>query len=292
MSKTNMRTEEGREVANRTYFVTLANTRFSLLRVPMMAFITAFVLGVALIPLVSMIFFHRYEGFFPLFWAHIVVIGFSFLVWVLSAFRGWIFRFQVLATSLMGFFAFMLVYASCFLFISIGSSVDDPLGGQMVALDRLALLGVLGFFWLCGAFVVHVVLLRKRLRVGHSAQRTVGNLIAVSRVSRYKTAWITFGVIMVGGNIATRNQYVPMTIGVLGLLFLASVMPSLPVEFAYLAFLKSKDHRYWEKRPPQKVEKQERRSRLRTILKWFLVFIAFNLLMLILTLMARWGVWG
>ena len=280
-------TEREREVANRTYFVTFANTRGSLLRVPMMAFVTVFVLGLDTYFLRAMVFYNGYSMLLPLLYVHLVVIGFSLVVWVLSAFRGWMFRFQVFATNLMGFFATIWVYSLCFMALM----VQSPTGSTFVR-ERLVVLGVVGLVLVCGAFVVHVVLLRKRLRVGHSAQRTVGNLIAVSRVSRYKTAWITFGVIMVGGNIAARGQYVPMTIGVLGLLVFASVMPSLPVEFAYLAFLKSKDHRYWEKRPPQKVEKQERRSRLRTILKWFLVFIAFNLLMLILTLMAKWGVWG
>lgn len=45
-------------------------------------------------------------------------------------------------------------------------------------------------------------------------------------------------------NIVTQGQYLTNTVGMLALLTFVVVMPSLPVELTYLAYLKSKDREY------------------------------------------------
>ena len=292
MSNKKLTAERERDVANRTYFVTLANTRFSLLRLPMMAFITAIVLGLDTYWLWSVVRYDGHVALLPLLHVHLWVIAFSLLAWMLSAFRGWVFRFQVFSTSLMGFFSVSgWIYAVSFMALLIASMVQTATGSTFPS-ERLALFGLLGFLWVCGAFVVHVVLLRKRLREGYSAERTMGNVVAASRVYKSKSLWIIFAVVVIVPNILTQGEYVTMTLGVLILLFLASVCPGLTVEFAYLAFLKSKNRQYWERRPSRQVEKKERRSVVRGIVKWGVIFLAFNLVLFVLTLLSKWGVWG
>jgi hypothetical protein len=61
---------------------------------------------------------------------------------------------------------------------------------------------------------------------------------------------------------------------VLGFLLFASVTTSLPVEFAYLTYLKSRDKKYWERRPPkQTIEKAAVVRGLKKFGKWALIVI-------------------
>ena len=269
--------ERARDEANRDYFVTLANSRFSVSRLPLMAFMTAVGLGLGLILWASVIFYHGHEKLLPVFVLHLVVIGISLLIWVLTAFRWWVYRYQVLSASLMwGFSVVGWVYAWCFNAVGIAATVDDPSGGDMVDTTRMSVFAIVGFAYVCGAAVVHVLLLRKRLREGHSIERTLGNLGAVPKVFRRKSLWIIFAVVVIGPNVLTLGKYAYLTVGVVMFLLFASVLPSLPVEFAYLVYLKSRDRTYWEKRPPKRVIK--RAKVVRVLWKtdmWIVIVLAF-----------------
>lgn len=270
--------ERTRETANLDYFLSLANSRASLTALPGMAVVTAALLGLCMIPVTSMVFFSGHHlDLLPLFHAQLWAIGFSILVGVLSAFKSWVFRFQVFASSLSVLFALIgWVYALCFLALGIASFVNDPayFGGAMVSRDRLTLLSAVGCLYVCGAVCVHVLLLRKRLREGHSAKRTLGNLVAASSVYSSKSVWIIFGAAVIVPNVLTEGEYVMLTFGILGFLLFASVTTSLPVEFAYLTYLKSRDRKYWEERPPKEViEKAGVVRGLKKFGKWALIVI-------------------
>ena len=281
--------ERERKKANEQYFLSLADSRASLTSLPMMGLVTAFLLGLDLALVCSMVFYgeHHLE-LLPLFYAHLVVIGFSFVVCVVSAFQGWVYRFQVFSSGLMTLFALIgWVYALCFMALGIASLVPDTLwgsaGGVMVSGERLALFSVIGFVYVCGAFVVHVLLLRHRLRVGHSEKRTMGNFLAASSAYSSKSLWIIFVVALVGPNVLTGGEYLFVTVG--GLLFLvfASVCPSLPVEFGYLAYLKSQDRKYWEQRPPKIVTSRAQKIRaLKKVGKVLLIIIAVIVVLAVL----------
>jgi len=87
------------------------------------------------------------------------------------------FRFQVFFTGAMALLAALgWVYAICFMMLSIASMVSGPPGSAVFSLPRLTVMGVGGAVVVLVASVVHVLLLRRRLRDGHSAERTMGNL--------------------------------------------------------------------------------------------------------------------
>ena len=133
--------------------------------------------------------------------------------------------------------------------------------------------------YLCGAILVHVLLLRKRLLEGHSEKRTMGNYLAASSVYSSKSLWIIFGVAVIGPNLLTGGRYVLVTLGALMFLVFASAFTSLPVEIGYLTYLKSRDKKYWEERPPKIVvpraqKRAQRTAALKKVAKWLLAVLA------------------
>lgn len=275
------RAERERDEANYQYFVSLAESRASLTNLPMMAFLTAIMLGLVAAPIGSMVYFGEHRtGLLPLFLAHLVMIGFSMLLLVATLFQSWVFRYQVLASGLSVFFAVVgWVYALSALALCIAATVPDPKwafkGGVMVSGERLALFALIGSLYVAGATVVHVLLLRKRLREGHSEERTMGNYLAASSVYSSKSLWIIFAVAVIGPNLLTGGRYVLVTVGTLLFLLFASVLTSLPVEFGYLTYLKARDKKYWERRPPKIVVSRARKiAVLKKVGMWVFIVIA------------------
>jgi hypothetical protein len=190
---------------------------------------------------------------------------------VLSVFKRLIYRFQVLFSTVMTALAGGLVYSACMLFLPY--AVYSPTAGKDFVTTLFNIVGVCTVVLLAGTTVVHVFLVRHRLRVGHSQNRTIGNLVAVSGSNRSKIYLITFGVALVVPNVLTLGQYFLNTVCMVGLVFLACVTPSLPVEFAYLAYLKSKDRVYWEGRP-RPMPRRERIRLAKKVSMWVLIAAA------------------
>ena len=257
--------ERERRKANEQYFLSLADSRASLTSLPMMGLLTAFLMGLVLPFLWSLVFYAGYQELSLLFYAHLVVIGFSLVVCVVSAFRGWVFRYQVFSSSLTVFFTIVWVYTLCLAAIFMATMDVGVLGDSEFSSTRLETAGVFGSLYVCGAFVVHVLLLRHRLRVGHSQKRMMGNYLAASSVYSSKSLWIIFVFALIVPNFLTGGEYILVTFGGLGFLLFASVCPSLPVEFGYLTYLKARDRKYWEQRPPKVVV--ERAQKIRTLKK-------------------------
>ncbi|MEE8737732.1 MAG: hypothetical protein SOI66_02335, partial [Bifidobacterium sp.] len=93
--------------------------------------------------------------------------------------------------------------------------------------------------------VANGVLLRHRLRVGFSQERTNGNFMATSKIHVSKSFWIIFAVTMIVPNLLTQGEYLINIFGWCGVLLFSVVFPSPIVEFSYLAYLKAKDKKYW-----------------------------------------------
>jgi hypothetical protein len=103
----------------------------------------------------------------------------------------------------------------------------------------------------------------------------MGNYLAASSVYSSKSLWIIFAVAVIGPNVLTGGRYVLVTVGLLLFLLFASVLTSLPVEFGYLTYLKSRDKKYWEERPPKIVMKRAQKiAVLKKIGKWVLITLA------------------
>ncbi|GAB3575470.1 hypothetical protein GCM10027406_07010 [Leifsonia lichenia] len=265
--------ERERVAANETYFIVLAESRASLVNLPVIAFVNALFLGfITLMAGATATVPGSHQGFFGvLFCAHLVLLAFSALVLLLTFLRPLIFRVQVLFSGVMAVCAAVMVYALCFVGIAMVVHVDRA-GNTVLDVALFPVVGVIGLLYICGATVVHVLLLRKRLREGHSEARTLGNLGAASSLYSSKSMWFIFAAVTVIPNILTQGQYLVQTLGVILFLFLAAVTPSLPVEFSYLAYLKSRDKRYWEVRPRKRRKKGRAHAVFKKIGMWVGIF--------------------
>jgi len=253
--------------ANRAYFQALANTRGSIAMLPALAGPTIVVLFAANVgPLNAPSAFEGYGVLSSLSAINVVLIWTSAICLLLSVLlKGVSYRAQVLSSMVMAGMAVILVYCLCLLALAI-ATLSQARGEQFYA-TLFSTVGIITVVIVAGSTSVHVLLLRRRLRIGHSEKRTMGNFLAVSRSNRSTMFWIAFGLVAVVSNVVTSGQYLVNTAGALGLLLFACVIPSLPVEFAYLAYLKSKDRDYWE-RPPRPVAKEVRLRLARKIILW------------------------
>lgn len=243
--------------ANRAYFMVLADTRGSLGTLSVLAIVSAFILGIGSIGPLNASNFPGYEFFSHLDNAHLMIIWMCAGFVLLSMFKKLTYRFQVFFTAAMAVMAAGSVYAMCLMAATIAAIPHTRDIHLFVVL--FTIFGLIAVVLVAGSIVVHVLLLRHRLRVGHSEARTIGNIVAVSRANRSKTFWIILAVVAVVPNVVTFGQYLGNSLGVIGLIVFVCVTPSLPVEFAYLAYLKSKDRAYWEARPAPR----SKRERLR-----------------------------
>jgi hypothetical protein len=258
--------------ANRVYFLVLANTRGSLSMFPALAGPILFVLVVVNVsPLNAPSTYKGYEVLSFLAGVNVVIIWICAFFLILSMFKKLTYRFQVFSSTVMAGMAVGLVYTICLMTLTI-ATLHRSRGEQFYA-TLFNVVGLVAVALVAGATVVHVLLLRRRLRVGHSEKRTIGNYLAVSGSNRSKMFWIIVGAVAVVPNVLTQGQYLTNSFGVLALIFFAFVMPSLQVEFAYLAYLKSKDRVYWEKLP-RRSSKKERLGLVRKVVMWVLGIIA------------------
>lgn len=254
--------------ANRVYFRALANTRASMGNLSGLAILTVVLLAVVnLGPLNVPSGFRGYEILSYVAVADFVVICISVTVAVLAVIKSLLYRFQVFFSAVMGVMAACLVYSICLLALPFVTLLQAR--GEALHATAFAIGGLITLALLAASTSVHVWLLRRRLRVGHSEKRTIGNYVAVSGSNRSKMFWIIFGVVAVVPNLLTGGQYLGNFLFAMMLIFFACVTPSLPVEFGYLAYLKSKDRDYWERRP-RPLPRRERLLLARKVVIWVL----------------------
>ncbi len=276
-----------RQAANREYFLGLANSRASLTKLPMMALMTAVLLGIGIPWIGSWVFDAGHPGLSPLFYTQIVVAVFSLLMAVATAFRGWVFRYQVLSSSLMVFFAVAgWVCALALLTVGLATYDSGPQSSAGFSSARLAVAGIVAPLYVFGATVVHVLLLQKRSRTGYSDERTAANYAAASSVLSSKSLWIILAVALIAPNLLTGGRYLLATAGIVLFLVIVSITTSLPVEFGYLTYLKARDRTYWEVRPSKAaVSNGVKAARWKRVRKWALIVLGvFAALVLV-------GVW-
>lgn len=255
------------EDANRAYFRALAHSRGSLGQLAALAILNIVLLGIL------SYFFNppRAVQGHELLWSirdiNSVLIGISLVVLILSMFRRLLYRFQTVSSIVMAFGALAMVYSVCLLTLPVVTFVDSKQDAYLVEVFIVS--GLAASVIVAAATAVHIILLRRRLRTGHSDKRTIGNYVAASGSNRSKIMWITFGVAAVVPNVVTSGQYLINSLGAIGLVFFACVLPSLPVELGYLAHMKAKDDAYWEVRPPG-MPVGERRRLTRKVILWAL----------------------
>lgn len=251
--------------ANRDYFWTLANTRASLGMMAALGVPTVILLGGMNFGTLDRAAFEGYGAIRAVFIVNLVLVGMCALVVIASLFKKLIYRFQVFFSVANFGIAVILVYCLCLSALVLATVFKAK--STPAAVMWFGIGGVATVVLVAGAISVHVLLLRRRLRVGHSEKRTMGNVLAVSGSNRAKIMWITLALVAVVPNVLTKGQYLMNTFGVLALIVFACLTTSLPVEFAYLAYLKSKDRSYWEVRP-RGMPKAERRRLTRKVVLW------------------------
>jgi hypothetical protein len=251
--------------ANRSYFWTLANTRASLGMIATLGVPIIILLGGMNFGTLDRAAFEGYGVIRAVFIVNLVLVGMCALVVIASLFKKLIYQFQVFFSFVSVGIAVVLVYCLCLSGLVLATVFKA--GNTSEAMMWFGIGGVATVVLVAGAITVHSLLLRHRLRVGHSEKRTMGNFVAVSGSNRAKIMWITLALVAVIPNVLTRGQYLTNTLGVCGLILFACLTTSLPVEFAYLAYLKSKDRSYWEERP-RGMPKAERRRLTRKVILW------------------------
>lgn len=273
-----MRTQNADD-ANRNYFVGLANTRASLRRLPALAGLIILVLGIYNVSALNRPdSYAGYKVFSALAVVNFVIIIACVLALTLFMFKGLVYRFQTVSSAVMAAAAAMLVYTLCLLVLMLATLAHAR--GQEYYVTLFALIGVTTAVLVVVSTAVHVSLLRRRLRAGHSDKRTVGNYLAVSRSNRAKIVWIILGLSVVAPIVLTSGRLLPEVVGGVGLLLFSAVTPSLPVEFAYLAYLKSKDRGYWE--PSPQIPRGERVRKIRRLGLWVLgIVVVFGVIWVI-----------
>jgi hypothetical protein len=243
---------------NRNYFKALSATRASLDRLALMMVVLIVCLGISnLGPLGWFAEVPGGEIFSLLSNLNTVIMVVCGAVLLVSALRSVTYRYQVLFSAVMAAAALGWVYSLCLLALPL-ATFSKALGKSASA-NLFVVGGIAAVVLVAGSLVVHLVLLRRRLRLGHSEKRTIGNFVAVSGSNRAKIIWITLAAVAVVPNVLTSGQYLVNFFGVLMLIACACVIPSLPVEFAYLAYLKSIDRAYWETRPRSMPNARRRR---------------------------------
>jgi hypothetical protein len=251
--------------ANRTYFRALANTRGSLGNFAGLGIPVVIILGALTMGMLDPSAFEGQSLMRPLFNVNVVVMAACALGVFLSMFKRLTYRFQVLFSTLLTGIALALVYSLCLMALAIAAFLN---AGEIArSIVWFILGGWIAVAVLAGSTAAHILMLRRRLRAGHSAKRTVGNYLAVSGSGRSKMLWVIFAVVTVVPNVLTLGQYFANSLGAAGLVLFACVTPSLPVEFAYLAYLKSRDRVYWEARP-RRMPLEERRRVARKVVLW------------------------
>lgn len=265
------KTKRARDKANVNYFITLANTRGSLENLPIMALLSVIFLSLDTLAVFTTAIVEGHRELMPLFSTQLALIGFSALMLVVAPIKALVFRFQTFFSALMAVFAVIWVYMLTFLAMVMVIQVRLPMS-TILNLELLPFFAIGGPLYVAGALGVHVLMLKKRLRDGHSEERTHGNVVAASSAYSSKSVWIIAAVTLIVPNVLTQGQYFLQIFGLAGFLFLASVMPGLVVEFTYLAYLKSQDRKYWVRRPPKRVyTRQEIIAALKKVRKWIVI---------------------
>lgn|GEM_PF-4985904 len=261
--------------ANHAYFIVFANSRGALTMFPAAAGPILLLLPILTAALDWLRGYRGYEVMSSLVGVNLVMIGLCAALSILWMFRWLTYRFQVFSSAVMTCMAAFLVYTVCLMVVvvtTLPGSRGRPLNAML-----FNVVGLVAVALVVGSTVAHVLMLRHRLRVGHSENRTMGNIGAVAASNRSKTFWIIAGVVAVVPNVLTLGQYLMYTFGAAGLLLFAFVTPSLPVEYAYLTYLKSKDRDYWEERPRRATKKERRRVAKKVALWVFGVIATFGL---------------
>lgn len=239
------------EEKNIAYFSTLANSRASLTQLRI-ALVAGVPIGLLLIWLLNQasIYAHiaEFKSLINIFIFLTVITG---GIGVCSLSNKLLYKFQkffslvlCIFIIILTLFVFMLFYFMS-LYIK-ANTMFSPSGfyGRTISALSLSVLIV--------SMVVNILLIHHRLKVGFSETRTSKNFLAISGAYSPKTLVIIFVSVVIVPNILTQGRYLLNVFGIICLLGISIIFPNLIVEFSYLAYLKTKNKKFWEGKPSSK----------------------------------------
>lgn len=252
------------EEKNIYYFQSLANSRASLkqLKISTAALL---VMGIILPMFYNEIEIGRKIYTIPFYIFITLTILLVFIAFS-SLFEKMLYKFQIFFSYILTIFIGILISGIMGLgyFLAIANYTE---GAGFIAPNKYTkLIFYIGIVSITAYLIVNIVLLYYRLRMGYSDKRINKNFLAASFRKKSGTIWIIFGVVMIASQIFTQGKYIINIIGIISLTILGPAFSSPLVEFFYLAYLKTKSEKYFEKRPkiiPIKFdEKQKLRNRI------------------------------
>ncbi len=236
------------EEKNIIYFQALANSRASLTQLRI-SLIAGLPIGILLIWLLSQASLYAHISEFKVF-----INIFIFLttitggIGICSLSNNLLYKFQkffsfmlCVFTIILTFFVLMLFY-----FVSLYIKANTMFSPSSIYGLTIIILSIVTFII---SIAINIFFLRHRLKVGFSETRTNKNFLAVSGAYSSKTLGIIFAAVVIVPNILTRGRYLMNIFGIIGVLGASAIFPSPIVEFSYLAYLKTKDKKFWEEKP-------------------------------------------
>ncbi len=236
------------EEKNIIYFQALANSRASLTQLRI-ALITGLPIGLLLIWLLSQasIYAHIVE-FKPFINIFIFLTAITGGIGICSLSNNLLYKFQKFFSFILCILMIILIFFVLMLFYFMSLYIKANTMFSPSSFYGMIII-VLSVSTLIVSIATNIFLLRHRLKVGFSETRTNKNFLAVSSAYSSKTLGIIFAVVVIVPNILTQGRYLMNIFGIICVLGFSAIFPSPIVEFSYLAYLKTKDKRYWEKLP-------------------------------------------
>lgn len=196
-----------------------------------------------------------------------VLLGCFIVIGIFSLLKRVVFRFQFLSSIILVF----LLLVSTVLVDGVAFLIATADNNVILAKPFLSSLYARGIFYLLPAtfvlsIIANIVLLRYHLKAGFSDTRTNKIFSAILKAHGSKILGILFVAVMIVPSILTRGRYSMNTFGILCGVSFNAISPNSVVEFSYLAYLKTKDRTYLEKKPRLKAktpfEKRKLKSKL------------------------------
>ena len=172
------------------------------------------------------------------------------MIGIFSLLKKFVFRFQIISSVMLVILVFVItvfVDGVAFLISTEDGNIilSEPFLSRSYARIIFYLIPIIFVL----SILINIFLLRHRLKVGFSEIRTNKNFLAISGTYSSKTLGIIFAAVVIVPNILTQGRYFMNIFGIICVLGFSAIFSNPIVEFSYLAYLKTKDKKFWEEQP-------------------------------------------
>ena len=182
--------------------------------------------------------------------AHLACIGFCALVYVVAHLHKLLYAHQAFFSTVFAILGLLTGYSVSLMGFELFAFSTYQYGSQsnLIAQTQFTLI-IWAVTWSV-AMVFYTLLLLRILRHGISRKFTMQNYGAIKKVMSSKSMGIIYACSILGTILGkANNANMTAILGMAGLIFFSLVMPVVPFEFGYLAYLKWRDRRFWQPTP-------------------------------------------